>query len=110
MDVQMPKVDGLEATRRIGRERAIGSRVVILTTFEQDDYVFDALRAGASGFLLKNAPPEQLVQAVRTVAAGGALLAPPLTQRVLQGYARRGVRPPRGNRPALLPQRELGGL
>ena len=76
MDIQMPKLDGIAATRRIAEDPDIRSRVVILTTFEQDDYVFEALRAGASGFLLKNAPPEQLVEAVRTVAAGDALLEP----------------------------------
>jgi DNA-binding NarL/FixJ family response regulator len=76
MDIQMPGGDGLEATRRITASPELGSRVVILTTFEHDEYVFDALQAGASGFLLKNAPPEQLVHAVRVVAAGDALLAP----------------------------------
>jgi DNA-binding NarL/FixJ family response regulator len=65
MDIQMPRLDGIAATRSIARDRGLRSRVVILTTFEQDDYLFEALRAGASGFLLKNAPPEQLVQAVR---------------------------------------------
>jgi DNA-binding NarL/FixJ family response regulator len=91
MDVQMPKLDGLKATRRIGEEREIGSRVLILTTFEQDDYVFEALRAGASGFMLKNAAPEELVRAVRTVAAGDALLAPSVTRRVIEEYAQRAV-------------------
>jgi DNA-binding NarL/FixJ family response regulator len=89
MDVQMPRMDGLEATRRIMREPSGSTRVVILTTFERDDYVFDALRAGASGFLVKNAPPEELVQAVRVVAAGDALLAPSVTRRVIEGYVRR---------------------
>ncbi len=88
MDVQMPRVDGIEATRRIVHE-GISTRVVILTTFERDDYVFDALRTGASGFLLKNAPPEELVHAVRVVAAGDALLAPSVTRKVIEGYARR---------------------
>jgi len=90
MDVQMPRVDGLEATRRIVDE-GIPTRVVILTTFERDDYVFDALRIGASGFLLKNAPPEDLVHAVRVVAAGDALLAPSVTRKVIEGYVRRPV-------------------
>ena len=76
MDVQMPKMDGLEALTRIGRDSNIQSRIIILTTFERDDYVFEALRAGASGFLLKNSPPEELVRAVRVVAAGEALLSP----------------------------------
>ena len=73
----MPKLDGLEATRRIARDERIRSSVLMLTTFERDDYIFEALRAGASGFLLKNAAPEELVQAVRIVAAGEALLGPP---------------------------------
>ena len=89
MDVQMPRMDGLEATGRIVSEADIRSRVVILTTFEQDDYVFEALRAGASGFLLKNAPPEELVHAVRVVASGDALLAPSVTRKVIEDYARR---------------------
>jgi DNA-binding NarL/FixJ family response regulator len=89
MDVQMPKMDGLEATGRIVQHPDIESRVVILTTFERDDYVFEALRAGASGFLLKNAPSEELVHAVRVVAAGDALLTPAVTRRVIEGYARR---------------------
>jgi DNA-binding NarL/FixJ family response regulator len=89
MDIQMPVMDGIAATRRIAEAGTVRTRVVILTTFEQDDYVFEALRAGASGFLLKNAPPEQLVEAVRTVAAGDALLAPAITRRVIQDYALR---------------------
>jgi DNA-binding NarL/FixJ family response regulator len=89
MDVQMPRMDGLEATSLIVQEADIRSRVVILTTFERDDYVFEALRAGASGFLLKNAPPEELVHAVRVVAEGEALLAPSVTRRVIEDYARR---------------------
>ena len=89
MDVQMPRMDGLEATGRIVSEADIRSRVVILTTFEQDNYVFEALRAGASGFLLKNAPPEELVHAVRVVASGDGLLAPSVTRKVIEDYARR---------------------
>ena len=92
MDVQMPRMDGLEATRRIVQEAEIRSRVVILTTFERDDYVFEALRAGAGGFLLKNAPPEELVHAVRVVAAGDALLAPSVTRKVIEDYVRRPAR------------------
>ena len=92
MDVQMPRMDGLEATRRIVQEAEIRSRVLILTTFERDDYVFEALRAGAGGFLLKNAPPEELVHAVRVVAAGDALLAPSVTRKVIEDYARRPAR------------------
>jgi DNA-binding NarL/FixJ family response regulator len=89
MDVQMPTMDGLEATGRIVQDASIPSRIVILTTFERDDYVFEALRAGASGFLLKNAPSEELVHAVRVVAAGDALLAPSVTRKVIEGFIRR---------------------
>jgi DNA-binding NarL/FixJ family response regulator len=81
MDVQMPVADGIEATRRIVAEDL--ARVLILTTFDRDDYVFDGLRAGASGFLLKNADPDQLVDAVRAVGHGHALLAPEVTRRVI---------------------------
>ena len=89
MDVQMPNTDGLEATRLIVADPGLDSRVVVLTTFERDDYIFTALQAGASGFLLKNAPPEDLARAVRTVAAGDALFAPSITRRIIQEYARR---------------------
>ena len=82
MDVQMPVMDGIEATRRLVAEDL--GRVVILTTFDRDDYLFDALSAGASGFLLKNADPEQLVEAVRAVGEGHALLAPEVTRRVIE--------------------------
>jgi DNA-binding NarL/FixJ family response regulator len=92
MDIQMPRMDGLEATRLLAHENG-ASRIVILTTFEQDDYVFQALRAGASGFLLKNAPPEELVHAVQTIAAGNALLAPSVTRRVIAGYVKQTKRP-----------------
>jgi DNA-binding NarL/FixJ family response regulator len=88
MDVQMPKLNGLDATRRLVEDGS-ASRIIILTTFEQDDYVFAALRAGASGFMLKNAAPEDLVRAVRIVAAGEALLAPSVTRRLIQAYAER---------------------
>ncbi len=91
MDIQMPVVDGLEATRRIleGSGDRPRCRVLILTTFERDDYVFEALRAGAGGFLLKNAPPEELVNALRVVSQGDALLAPSVTRRIIAEFARR---------------------
>ena len=82
MDVQMPGMDGIEATRRVVEEEL--GRVVILTTFDRDDYLFDALEAGASGFMLKNAEPEQLVEAVRAVGHGHGLLAPEVTRRVIE--------------------------
>ena len=107
MDIQMPKLDGLEATRRIAQDAGIRSRVVILTTFERDDYVFEALRAGASGFLLKNAPPEELVHAVRIVAGGEALLAPSITRRLIEEYSRRPARPKTDPRLQDLTEREL---
>ena len=99
MDVQMPGTDGLAATRTITAEQA--ARVVILTTFDRDDYLFEALRAGASGFLLKNAAPEDLIAAVRVVARGDALLAPEATRRVLERFA---TRPGSTQRPDLLEQ------
>lgn len=89
MDVQMPVMDGLEATAQIAELPPPTPKVVMLTTFERDDYVFEALRRGASGFLLKNAPPEELVRAVRVVAAGDALLAPSVTRRIIEEFARR---------------------
>ena len=89
LDLRMPVVDGIEATRRIvGSQQASPTKVVAITTFELDDYVVSALRAGASGFLLKDATPEELVQAVRVVAAGDALLSPAVTRRLLERFAR----------------------
>ena len=88
MDVQMPVMDGIEATRAIVAEDL--SKVLILTTFDRDDYVFDGLQAGASGFLLKNAGPEQLVEALRAVAGGHALLAPEVTRRVIAAMSATG--------------------
>lgn len=87
MDVQMPDMDGLEATRRIIADPASDAAVLIVTTFDRDDYLFDALGAGASGFLLKNAGPEELVGAVRVIGAGDALLAPEVTRRVIARFA-----------------------
>jgi DNA-binding NarL/FixJ family response regulator len=89
MDVRMPVVDGIEATRRLMADGRTNSKVVMLTTFDMDEYVYDALRAGASGFLLKDVPPEQLVAGIRAVAGGDALLAPSITRRVIEEFVRR---------------------
>jgi DNA-binding NarL/FixJ family response regulator len=86
MDIRMPRVDGLAATRRILAQPAARTRVLILTTFDQDEYVLEALRAGASGFLLKTVPAAQLVAGVREVAAGEALLAPAITRRLIERF------------------------
>jgi DNA-binding NarL/FixJ family response regulator len=94
MDIRMPGLDGLEATRRIVADGA-AARILVLTTFDVDEYVYEAMRAGASGFLLKTAPPRQLSEAVRTVAAGDALLAPTVTRRLVEQFVRR---PPPGAR------------
>ncbi|MFI6091280.1 response regulator [Streptomyces sp. NPDC051218] len=89
MDIRMPRADGLEATRRIVADRTLDAvRVLVLTTFEADEYVFDALRAGAAGFLLKDIEPDDLRTAIRTVAAGQSLLAPAVTRRVIEEFAR----------------------
>jgi DNA-binding NarL/FixJ family response regulator len=88
MDIRMPALDGIEATRRIIAARPV-TRVLILTTFGLDTYVYDALRAGASGFMLKDAPPEEIAAAVRIVARGEALLAPAVTRAVIEEFARR---------------------
>jgi DNA-binding NarL/FixJ family response regulator len=93
MDIRMPGVDGLEATRRIAADPALtGTRVVILTTFELDEYVFEALRTGASGFLVKDTEPVELLRGVRAVAAGDALLSPSVTRRVIGEFAAPGRR------------------
>ena len=93
MDIRMPVLDGIEATRRIIQERP-ATRVLILTTFGLDSYVYDALRAGASGFMLKDAPPEEISAAVRIVASGEALLAPAVTRAVIEEFARQSPAPP----------------
>ena len=95
MDIRMPRLDGIEATRRI-RAREHAPRVIMLTTFDLDEYVYDALKAGASGFLLKDSPPEQLVAGVRVVAAGDALLAPAVTRRLIEEFARHPTPRPEG--------------
>jgi DNA-binding NarL/FixJ family response regulator len=87
MDIRMPELDGLEATRRILAADDT-ARVLILTTFDLDEYVYEALRAGASGFVLKDEPPEQLLEAIRVVAGGDALLSPSITRRVIKQFAR----------------------
>ncbi len=90
MDVRMPTLDGIAATRLITQDPGDrGARVLILTTFDLDEYVFDALRAGASGFLLKDTPPESLLEAIRVIAAGDALLAPRVTRRLIAAFAQR---------------------
>jgi DNA-binding NarL/FixJ family response regulator len=100
MDIRMPHLDGLEATRRILAADS-AARILILTTFDLDEYVFEALRSGASGFVLKDDSPEQLIAAIRTVAKGDALLSPTITKRVIQKFAR-------GSRPA--PPKEFNEL
>ena len=89
MDIRMPVLDGLEATRRITAGGVPETRIIVLTTFDLDDYVYESLRAGASGFLLKDTPPADLLAAIRVVAAGDALLAPSITRRLIEEFARR---------------------
>jgi DNA-binding NarL/FixJ family response regulator len=100
MDIRMPDVDGLEATRRI-MANGDGTRVLILTTFDLDEYVYEALRAGASGFLLKDTLPNDLLTAVRVVAGGESLLAPKITTRLIADVVRKPVEPPREPHPGL---------
>jgi DNA-binding NarL/FixJ family response regulator len=88
MDIKMPGLDGLEATRRIVAEAGEATAVLVLTTFDLDEYVYEALRAGASGFLLQDAPAEQLIAAIHTLAAGEALIAPAITKRLIEQFAR----------------------
>src|ERR1700736_4306019 len=92
MDIRMPRMDGVEATRQLATRGTDSLRVLILTTFDLDEYVLEALRAGASGFLLKDVPPEDLIDAIRVVAAGDALLAPSVTRRLIDRIA--GLMPP----------------
>ncbi|HZU20569.1 MAG TPA: response regulator transcription factor [Gaiellaceae bacterium] len=101
MDIRMPVLDGIEATRRIVSSQP-GTRILVLTTFGLDTYVFEALRAGASGFMLKDAPPEELVAAVRLVANGEALLAPSVTRAVIEEFARLPAEEPALQRPPAL--------
>ena len=96
MDIRMPELDGIEATRRV-LAAGNGTKVLMLTTFDLNEYVYDALRAGASGFLLKDVPPEQLADGIRVVAGGDALLAPSITRRLIQEFASAG--PPSGPPP-----------
>ena len=108
MDIRMPRLDGIEATKRLTAQGEKAPRVLVLTTFDLDEYVYEALRAGAGGFMLKDAPPRQLAEAVRTVAAGESLLAPAVTKRLIERYV---SRPPtdavRRERFAELTEREL---
>jgi DNA-binding NarL/FixJ family response regulator len=107
MDIRMPERDGLDATREIaGNERLAGVRVVILTTFDNDDYVYGALRAGASGFLVKDTEPTELLHAVRVVARGDALIAPAVTRRLISEFAGRVQRPEPGPALNTLTERE----
>jgi len=107
MDIRMPGLDGLQATRQIaGDERLASLRVVILTTFELDEYVFEAMRAGASGFLVKHTEPVELVRAVRVVATGDALLSPSVTRRLIREFASRAKAPPPADSLDVLTERE----
>ena len=107
MDIRMPGVDGLEATRRITKQpRLINTRVVILTTFDLDEYVFEAIRVGASGFLVKDTEPVELVQAVRVVARGDALLSPGVTRRLIAEFAGQLRRPAPSGELDVLTERE----
>jgi DNA-binding NarL/FixJ family response regulator len=107
MDIRMPGLDGLRATREIASDESLASlRVVILTTFELDEYVFEAVRAGASGFLVKHTEPVELVRAVRVVATGDALLSPSVTRRLISEFASRAKAPPPADSLDVLTERE----
>ena len=107
MDIRMPELDGLEATKRIGADARLGAvRVIILTTFDLDDYVYGALRAGASGFLVKDTEPAELIHAVRVVARGDALIAPSVTRRLIAEFAGRIKHPDPSPRLNALTERE----
>jgi DNA-binding NarL/FixJ family response regulator len=113
MDIRMPVLDGIEATRRIAREPALdGVHVVILTTFELDEYIFDGLRAGAAGFLVKDTDADELIRAVRVAAAGESLLSPTVTRRLIGEFAARtkDARPVRGLDELTAREREIVGL
>jgi DNA-binding NarL/FixJ family response regulator/class 3 adenylate cyclase len=109
MDVRMPELDGIEATRQLVAAGDVATKIVMLTTFDMDEYVYEALRAGASGFLLKDTPPEQLVAGIRSVTSGDALLAPSITKRVIEEFMRRPPEAARTPPPELeeLTEREL---
>jgi DNA-binding NarL/FixJ family response regulator len=108
MDVRMPKMDGLEATRQIVKSQgAAGSRVLMVTTFDLDEYIFDALRFGASGFVLKDTPPDEVLAAIRVIAQGDSLLAPSVTRRLIAEFASRPAdQPPESGRLDSLTERE----
>jgi DNA-binding NarL/FixJ family response regulator len=118
MDIRMPGLDGLEATRRIAADpRLVQARIIILTTFDLDEYLFDALRSGASGFLLKDAQPTDLVSAVRIVSAGDGLISPKMTRRLIAEFAARARQPQPTRQLDILTERErqvmalvVGGL
>jgi DNA-binding NarL/FixJ family response regulator len=110
MDIRMPEMDGVTATRKLCDEQSRaqdGPKVIILTTFDLDDYVYDALRAGASGFLLKDTPPDDLVEAIRVVAAGEALLSPSITRKLLEEFTRTPAAPQPVDGLGELTEREL---
>jgi DNA-binding NarL/FixJ family response regulator len=108
MDIRMPHLDGVEATRRLaGPDSPYHARILILTTFDLDEYVYDALRAGASGFMLKDAPPAELVNAVRVVASGDALLAPTVTRRLITSFIAKTPRTPDSGALGQLTEREI---